>query len=70
MTAPGGCPRLGNVMGWHTDERVMGEIRVYWGEWSVNGWSTVAEAGRCKRGRLGARFGGGGGEDDDGTNQL
>lgn len=69
MTAPGGCARPGKVMGWHTEERVMGEMNVYWGEWSVGDWSTVAEAGRCRRGRLGARFGGGG-EDEDETSQL
>lgn len=43
-------------------------MSVYWGEWSVSGWSTVAEAGRCRRGRLGARLGEG--EDEDETNQL
>lgn len=69
MTAPGDCARPGKVIGWHTEERVMGEISVYWGEWSVSGWSTVAEAGFCRRGRLGARLGGGG-EDEDETNQL
>ncbi len=49
---------------WPMEDRVMGESTVNCWGWRVSGWatdvpSTVVEAGRWRRGRLGARLDGG-----------
>ncbi len=56
--------RPATVNDWPMEERVMGERTVNCWGWRVSGWatdvpSTVVEAGRWRRGRLGARLDGG-----------